>query len=589
MIFCYINQATIFMACIAINEYRTMQNRHYATCLPVESKEYIIQNNEEAACNPDEDQKGRCFICCCTGTKPENQSESESYLDRLPRWLIPKITLKWPLKIAIVVLFVAYLSVSIYGVTRLEQGLELKNLVAKDSYYYQYREWLDTNFPLGTSVSFVFDTQMEYSKSNTQTTIQNFISSIKDEATIQNSFEINWLTDFSLSAGYDASSEANFITSLQAFLAVPANSRFENDVVIDTANTAITASRIHLMSESIKNSQEQGKLMLRMRELASDGSISVFAFSPAFIYYEQYVSILSQTLQTVGIAVAMVFVVTIIFMPHPLLLIYVTVTVAMITTGIFGFLPFLGLTLSAITMIHVIMSIGFSVDFAAHICHGYMISKGNDKNERMKAGIIRSGAPVFHGAISSLLGVVILAFAKSYIFYSFFQVMSLVITFGILHALLLLPVILSEIGPSSSEESTSVSPCHMTGAKTKGTTDDSSAIRTNSDKITDKDQAWTDKKEKTPSFDLSRESTSQSQIHISEGHDVNGPVFKISNCWTCCVGEKMTENHTDTNINSNNMMGKDDVESNSGEKATPGPSGEKSKVSYTVHTNVTSH
>ena len=451
MIFCYINQATIFMACIAINEYRTHDNRHFATCLRVKTTEEL-QN----------EKKGACYINCCTGTKPKNQSETESYLDRLPRWLIPRIVLKWPLKIMIALLFVAYLGVSIYGATQLKQGLELKNLVAKDSYYYQYREWLDTNFPLGTSVSFIFDTQMEYSKSNTQSAIQSFIAGIRDESTIRDSFEINWLTDFKAYSGYDDSSEANFVSSLQAFLAVPANSRFENDVVINSAQDSITASRIHLISESIKDSQEQGKLMLRMRELASAGSMSVFAFSPAFIYYEQYVVILSQTLQTVGIAVAMVFFVTIIFMPHPLLLVYVTVTVAMIMTGVFGFLPFVDLTLSSITMIHVIMSIGFSVDFAAHICHGYMISKGKTRDEKMKAGIIRSGAPVFHGAISSLLGVVMLAFAKSYIFYSFFQVMSLVIAFGISHALLLLPVILSVIGPSPSEdnlpESSRVSP-----------------------------------------------------------------------------------------------------------------------------------
>ena len=147
-----------------------------------------------------------------------------------------------------------------------------------------------------------------------------------------------------------------------------------------------------------------------------------------------------QTLQTVGMAVAMVFSVTTIFMPHSFLLLYVTMTAAMFTSGVFGVLYYLDLTLSAITMIYIIMSIGFSVDFAAHICHGY-ISDGENRNERMKSGIIRSTAPVFHGAISSLLGVVILAFAKCYIFYSFFQVVSLVITFGILHALFLLPVI----------------------------------------------------------------------------------------------------------------------------------------------------
>ena len=439
MIFCYINQATIFMSCIAINEQRSAQNRHYATCLPVKTAEEC----REAG-------KSVWHVRCCSGRKPKNRSESESYLDRLPRWLVPRLVLWWPLKIAILIMFAAYLSVSVYGITKLGQGLELKNLVSEESYYYKYREWLDANFPLGTSVSFVFDSQMQYSEANTQTTIHDFISSVKSESTIQDIFEINWLTDFKDFTGYDDSSEANFVSSLQTFLAVSANKRFENDVVIDTTRNVIKTSRIHLMSESIKDTQEQGKLMLRMRDMASESSLSVFAFSPAFIYYEQYVAILSQTLQTVGIAIAMVFFVTIIFMPHPLLLLYVTVTVAMITAGIFGFLPFLGLTLSAITMIHIIMSIGFSVDFAAHICHGYMISEGRDRNERVKAAIIRSGAPVFHGAISSLLGVVILAFAKSYIFFSFFQVMSLVITFGILHALLLLPVILSLIGPASN-------------------------------------------------------------------------------------------------------------------------------------------
>ena len=437
VIFCYINQATIFMACITINEQRYEQNRHSATCRPVKSEEQCRQEG-----------RSPCYTCCCSGRKPKNQSETESLLDRLPRWLIPRIVLKWPLKIIILLVFAGYLGASVYGITELKEGLELKNLAAEDSYYYKYREWLDSNFRTDTPVSFIFDQEQEYSNADTQARITTFLSKIKTEETIQNNFEINWLADFKSFAGYDSSSEANFIGSLKAFLAIPSNSRFQNDVVIDETRNVITTSRIHVMSESIKDTQEQGKMMIRLRELASDSPISVFAFSPAFIFYEQYVAILSQTLQTVGIAVAMIFFVTIIFMPHPLLLLYVTATVAMITAGVFGFLYFLDLTLSAITMIHVIMSIGFSVDFAAHICHGYMISSGVDRNERMRAGIIRSGAPVFHGAISSLLGVVMLAFAKSYIFYSFFQVMSLVITFGILHALLLLPVILSLIGPA---------------------------------------------------------------------------------------------------------------------------------------------
>jgi hypothetical protein len=61
--------------------------------------------------------------------------------------------------------------------------------------------------------------------------------------------------------------------------------------------------------------------------------------------------------------------------------------------------------------------------------------------------LIKTGAPIFHGAVSSLLGKFVLVAAKSYIFRTFAAVMSLVLIFGIALALLLLPVILSLIGP----------------------------------------------------------------------------------------------------------------------------------------------
>ncbi|KAL4229916.1 Patched domain-containing protein 3 [Mactra antiquata] len=439
VIFCYINQATIFLASIAINEKRTEDNRHYSTCFKVKTPSEVDKNKESS-----------CYLLCCSGRKPKEIRESESLFDRFPKWLIPKITMPLPAKILILVAFVIYLGVSIWGCTRLEQGLILKDLVSKDSYYYEYREYYDRNFPEGTVVSVVIDETVTYSRNNVQNNIASLLTTLKAESTVQDSITISWLDSYKVSGSFDNTSETTFIAGLQTFLNQPANARFVNDVVINNSNTSITASRFYVISESIKDSQDQGDFMLKMRKIVSDSSLPAFAFSPAFLFYEQYVIILSQTLQTLGIAVAMVFVVTCIFMPHPLLLLYVTATVAMITCGIFGFIAFLGLKLSAITMIHVIMSIGFSVDFSAHICHGYMISSGETKNERMVAGIKRSGAPIFHGAISTILGVILLAFAKSFIFYSFFQVMSLVITFGILHALLLLPVILSLIGPSNS-------------------------------------------------------------------------------------------------------------------------------------------
>ena len=176
------------------------------------------------------------------------------------------------------------------------------------------------------------------------------------------------------------------------------------------------------------------------------------AYAPVFVFYEQYIAVLPNTLQTLGIAIVAIFVVTAIFLPHPLLVLFVTLTLAMILVGLFGFMHFCGLTLSSITMIHIIMSVGFSVDFSAHICHGFMESGKANRNEGAKGALIKSGGPIFNGAMSTIIGIIMLSFSKSFIFRSFFKVMLLIILFGLGYSLLFLPVILSLFGPKFDNE-----------------------------------------------------------------------------------------------------------------------------------------
>ena len=60
------------------------------------------------------------------------------------------------------------------------------------------------------------------------------------------------------------------------------------------------------------------------------------------------------------------------------------------------------------------------------------------------------------GAVSTILGVIGLAFAPSYLFVTFFKMIFLVIVLGLLHGMILLPVLLSLFGPgmcSSSKNS----------------------------------------------------------------------------------------------------------------------------------------
>ncbi|XP_052818813.1 patched domain-containing protein 3-like isoform X2 [Mya arenaria] len=436
VVFCYINNISLFAACLTINERRVEQNRHFFTCRRVKPKEELKAIG-----------KSNLYAICCGGSPPNNRNDAESFLDKFPRWLFPKVVLKLPFKIIIIVLFVCYLAFGIYGCVNLKQGLNLSQLVQDDSYFYKYSTRLETYFSRQTPVAFVTINDYTYSDFDTKNQINSVIKTAQDHEYFDDTFEHNWLNTYMASTYYDGSSESDFIAGFKSFISDRRYSRFENDVVFDSNERRIAASKFYVLSSDLSDSQEEGKMMLKAREIADREKFQCFASSPAFIAFEQYVRILGQTLQTVGIALAAVFVVTCFFMPHPVLIVFVTLAVTMIMVGVFGYMLYIDVALSAITMIHLIMSIGFSIDFTAHICHGYMISTGVSRDERVRQAFDHTGAPIFHGAMSSLIGVVVLYFAKSYIFKTFAFVMSFVLLFGIAHALLLLPVILSWRGP----------------------------------------------------------------------------------------------------------------------------------------------
>ena len=100
-------------------------------------------------------------------------------------------------------------------------------------------------------------------------------------------------------------------------------------------------------------------------------------------------------------------------------------------------------------MINLIMCIGFSVDYTAHICYAYMSSKGSTPEDRVKESLYALGLPIVQGASSTILAVISLVLAGSYIFLVFFKMVFLVVFFGAMHGLFLLPVLLSLFGPGS--------------------------------------------------------------------------------------------------------------------------------------------
>jgi Niemann-Pick C1 protein len=94
-----------------------------------------------------------------------------------------------------------------------------------------------------------------------------------------------------------------------------------------------------------------------------------------------------------------------------------------------------------------VMSIGLLVDFVMHILLRYYETPGENRNEKTKETLRTMGSSILLGSLSTFLGVLPLAFSTSEIFTVIFKAFIGLVTLGAGQGLILLPVVLSLIGP----------------------------------------------------------------------------------------------------------------------------------------------
>lgn len=116
-----------------------------------------------------------------------------------------------------------------------------------------------------------------------------------------------------------------------------------------------------------------------------------------------------------------------------------------------GWLYYVDLTFNTVTAINMVLAVGIAVDYSAHIAHSFLVVEGT-RDQRAKSALMRIGGEVLSGAFTTFLAVVVMAAAEHYIFEVFFKMFAAIIIFGIWHGVVVLPVLLSLIGPATYAE-----------------------------------------------------------------------------------------------------------------------------------------
>ncbi|GMT15311.1 hypothetical protein PFISCL1PPCAC_6608, partial [Pristionchus fissidentatus] len=167
----------------------------------------------------------------------------------------------------------------------------------------------------------------------------------------------------------------------------------------------------------------------------------------AFTFWEQYLTLRWNLFLAILIIAAAVFTViaALIFNPYAAFLVMIIVVVTTVELG--GFMGIFGVKMNPISAVTLICAVGIGVEFSAHVMLCFLTSLGS-VDARLQSCLLHMFVPVFQGAISTLLGIVMLVFTEfDFVFKYFFIVMSVLVLIGIFNGLCLLPVILCFIGP----------------------------------------------------------------------------------------------------------------------------------------------
>ena len=384
---------------------------------------------------------------------------------------------------AILILTTALLALGVWGVLEIRVGYAGVNLVPKDSYF---RAWIDRNeldFPSdGYGINF-YTQELSYSiqdfekievtineLDNLTVTHNEWVHYGKElPKSVQTPWEVAtgfWWRDFkefmanhkAVKDWRNALAEGKFSLYLSDFLhhedgsSYKSSFRFSGDLKCNSNAPPITSTKLGTLK--LRDLKGLGRITTAQHtisDILSRANLSE-ALADSFIYpaWEVTEIVGNELYQNILIALVCVFVIILITLQNFRVCLFTLSCVLFTLVDVIGVIYSLGMVIDSFTVYCFVIGIGLSVDYGAHIAHSFITSEGTPR-QRAKDGFEYISPAIVHGGVSTFLAITPLAFSQSHAFSTFFNMISLMVVFGLFHGLFYLPAMLSLFGGDRSE------------------------------------------------------------------------------------------------------------------------------------------
>lgn len=454
------------------------------------------------------------FCCCVKVPKNEKQKTTDGYLYHIIKnYYADGLLTQW-LRPIVIVVFVGYFLASIAMSCHIEIGLDQALSMPEDSYVLDYFKNISAYLSVGPPVYFVVQSGHNYTSTAGQNDVcggkgcpqDSLVGQVFQAARLPNYTKLaqpasSWLDDYFSWIGSGGNvpccrlyqngsfcpstvknetcmpcpfepmdkgrpSSDDFMKYLPMFLSdIPGlkcakggKPAYGAGVNLIDKNKEVGATYFMTYHSVLKTSTDYIDALKQARKIAdnitkqfnSTTDHKVFPYSIFYVFYEQYLTIINQTIMNLCICMSAIFVVTFILLGFDLVSALIAfIVITMIVVDIMGMMWMWEINLNALSLVNLVMAIGISVEFCSHITRAFAVSIEPNRVLRAKDALSHMGSSVLSGiTLTKLGGIIVLAFAKSQLFQVFYFRMYLgMVVFGATHGLIFLPVLLSYIGP----------------------------------------------------------------------------------------------------------------------------------------------
>ncbi|ODV84092.1 hypothetical protein CANARDRAFT_202013 [[Candida] arabinofermentans NRRL YB-2248] len=197
-------------------------------------------------------------------------------------------------------------------------------------------------------------------------------------------------------------------------------------------------------------------------EIKSYLDIEIFAYSPFYIFFVQYETIIQLTIKLIAAALCLIFVSSSILLGSLTNALILVLNVSFVLVNMGGVMSLWGISLNAISLVNLMICLGLAVEFSIHLIKAFNFNDSNtsllERNNRFTRSynaLCSIGGSTLSGiTMTKLIGIGVLSFTRSKIFQIYyFRMWFGLIVIASLHSIVLLPLLLKSFGGKSYQVS----------------------------------------------------------------------------------------------------------------------------------------